>query len=156
MIFHPQNTVKKDGAFIFSKNVIAAAAPCLNKDIIKEFWFLYSCRASTLEINETDGFLFKIGEAELLSLDGMEYTINVERTGIALNAKDEKSLLCGFMTLLDHLKATDERGELEMKAECVEIKESALIRIIAAPITIVPMPISRANAGISSSETRFL
>ena len=128
MIFHPQNAFKKDGSYILPKNVIATAAPCLNKDIIKEFWFLYSCRASNLEINETDGFVFKIGEAKTLSLDGMEYAINVEKTGIALNAKDEKSLLCGFMTLLDHLKATDERGELEMKAECVEIKESALIK----------------------------
>ena len=129
MIFHPQNTVKKDGAFIFSKRIAAAASPCLNKDIIKEFWFLYSCRASTLEINETDGFVFKIGEAKELSLDGvMDYTINVEKTGITVTAKDEKSLLCGFMTLLDHLKATDERGELEMKAECAEIRESALIK----------------------------
>ena len=128
MIFHPQNAFKKDGSYILPKNVIATANPCLNKDIIKEFWFLYSCHASNLEINETDGFVFKIGEAKTLSLDGMEYAINVEKTGIALTAKDEKSLLCGFMTLLDHLKATDERGELEMKAECVEIKESALIK----------------------------
>lgn len=128
MIFHPQNALKKDGSYIIPKNVIATANHCLNKDIIKEFWFLYSCRASNLEINETDGFIFKIGEAKTLSLDGMEYAINVEKTGITLNAKDEKSLLCGFMTLLDHLKATDERGELEMKAECVEIKEKALIQ----------------------------
>ena len=128
MVFHPQNLTKKDGAFIFSSTVCASANPCMGKDIIKELWYNYSCQCSTLEVKEADGFVFAVGNASLPELCGMEYAINIEKDGIAVCAADEKSLIQAYMTLLDMFKPIDRDNDgLEIKLECAQIRERALI-----------------------------
>jgi hypothetical protein len=127
MIFHPQNVVKTGGSFVFSKNMYAFAQSCLNKDIIKEFWFNYTAHCSALEITETDEYVFSIGTAEKLSVDDYDYTINITASGMCISARDEKALIHGFMTLIDQFKVVDDRGENEIRLECCQIRERALI-----------------------------
>ena len=138
MIFQPTNLVKKDGAFVFSKEICATANSSINKDVLKEFWYNYSCHASTLEVKEIKDYAFIIGNAKPLALDDAEYTINIEEGGIAINAKDEKTLLAGFMTLLDRFDPIDDNEELAIKIECAEIRDSALIKNRMAHFCIFP------------------
>ena len=128
MVFNPRNIIKRNGAFVFSKEICAMANACVNKEIIKEFWYNYSCQASTLEVKEIKDCAFIIGNAKPLALDDAEYTINIEECGVAINAKDEKTLLAGFMTLLDRFKPVDDNGELAIEIECAEIRDCSLIK----------------------------
>lgn len=105
----------------------AFAQSCLNKDIIKEFWFNYTAHCSALEITETDEYVFSIGKAEKLSVDDYDYTINITASGMCISARDEKALIHGFMTLIDQFKVVDDRGENEIRLECCQIRERALI-----------------------------
>ena len=63
MIFHPQNTVDTEGCFTFFGKANATAHPCLNKDIIKEFWQGFTFQSSALSISESDEYIFSIGKA---------------------------------------------------------------------------------------------
>ena len=91
MIFHPQNLLKREGCFVFPKNVCASAHPCLNKDVLKEFWHNFTFRSSELCICPCEKYVFKIGNAETIALEGAEYSINVSPDGVCVCGKDEKS-----------------------------------------------------------------
>jgi len=127
MIFNPDNIIKKDGNFVFSGKVFAKAHKCLNKDVIKEFWFGHTYRTGELEITETDKLVFCVGEAEFLPLDGNLYSINVTEKGIALTAATETGLINGFMTLIDRINMVGFDGKTLEIAAC-EIKEKALVK----------------------------
>ena len=86
MIFNPKNIAKTDGSFVFSGNVQAIANACLNKSIFCDFWKNFSFQFSTLTISESDEYIFSIGNAKKLSLDGYEYSINIEPCGICVYA----------------------------------------------------------------------
>ena len=92
MIFNPQNIVKTHGTFTFCGNVNATSHPSLNKDILKTFWQNFTFQSSALSICESDEFIFLLGNAKPLSLDGCEYSINVEPDGICVCAENEKTL----------------------------------------------------------------
>ena len=128
MVFHPQSVIKKDGAFIFSKKVTALAHSCIDKEIIKEFWHNFTSHASSLEVNVTDEYIFSIGNAERISLDGADYSINITNDGIFILAKDEKTLLQSYMTLLDQFKVIDDSGENEIFLSASEIRDKALVQ----------------------------
>ncbi len=128
MIFHPQNLIHTDGKLIIEGNMNAIAHPCLNKGIIKDFWYGFTFHSSTLNISECEGFLFTIGAAKPLSLDGCDYSINVESDGLCVCANNEKDLVRGFMTLLDRFKAVDCNGELAIEIDCCQIKDKPLIQ----------------------------
>ena len=72
MIFHPQNLIKTGGRFLFSGNIHAIAHPCLNKNIIKDFWHNFTFQSSALNISECEQFIFLIGKVEPISLDGCD------------------------------------------------------------------------------------
>lgn len=126
MIFNPDNIVKKEGSFIFSGKTLAKANACLNKEILKEFWTGHTFRTGELEILETDEFVFCVGEAEILPLDGNLYAINVTEKGIAVNAQSETGLINGFMALIDRIKFVG-FDRKTLKIDCCEIKEKPLI-----------------------------
>ena len=130
MLFHPKNLIKSKGSFVFSNDLEAIAHPCLNNDTIKEFWCNFTFQCSTLRISESDQFIFSIGNAKVLPLDGSNYSINIEPTGICVYAENEKDLIHGFMTLLDRFKAidTDEDEGLAIEVECCMIKDSPLVQ----------------------------
>lgn len=128
MIFHPQNTTKTQGSFVFFGNVNAIAHSCLNKNIIKEFWHNFTCQSSTLSIHESNEYIFSIGNAKPLPFDGFDYSINVEPDGVCICAENEKNLIRGFMTLLDRFKAVDIDETLAVELECCQIKDKPIIQ----------------------------
>lgn len=128
MIFHPQNTVKTEGDFIFSGAVHALAHPCLNKGIIKDLWRGFTYQSSSLCICESREFVFSIGNARPLPPDGHDYSINVEAGGICVCAETEKELIRGFMTLIDRFEAIDRGEALAIKVSGCQIKDKPRIR----------------------------
>ena len=128
MIFHPQNLLKTEGSFILSKNVTASAHACLCKPIFKELWHNFTFQSSALSISESDELVFLIGSAEKLALDEYAYSINVTPKGICICGKDEKSLVQGFISLLDRFKAIDVGEETAVETECCQIKDMPLIQ----------------------------
>jgi len=128
MIFHSQNTVKKQGSFTFFGNVNAISHPCLNKVIIKDFWHNFTFQSSTLRVSESDEFIFLIGNVKPLPLDGSDYSINVEPGGICICAENEKNLLYGFMTLLDRFRAIDGYEGLTVEVECCQINGKPTVK----------------------------
>lgn len=127
MIFHPQSTVNNVGSFTFFGNVNAIAHPCLNKNIIKEFWSNFTFKSSTLNVCESKEYIFSLGKAKPLSFDGYDYSINIEPDGICVCAENEKNLICGFMTLLDLFQAIDLNESLAIKVDCCQIKDRPMI-----------------------------
>ena len=128
MIFHPQNMDITEGCFSFRGAVSASAHPCLNKDIIKDFWHNFTFQCSTLNIKESSDFVFSIGNAKPLSLDGYDYSINIKPDGICVRAENERELIRGFMTLIDRFRAFDSDDELVIRTECCRIRDKAMIR----------------------------
>lgn len=128
MIFRPHNLIKSENNFIFYGEVNAIAHPCLNKDIIKEFWRNFSFGCSTLNVSECDKFIFSIGNTKALPLDGADYSINIDEGGVCVCAENEKNLIYGFVTLLDRFSGVDREDSLAVKLDCCQIKESPLIK----------------------------
>lgn len=124
MIFNSENVINKEGVFCFNKELEAFVHSSLNKEVLKDLWFNHTYRTAKINFSETDGFVFKTGTAKNPETDGYSYAINVEKTGISITANNEKDLVCGFITLLDRIRLTEE-GNLEI--DCCEIKESPVI-----------------------------
>ena len=125
MIFHPQNIIKTNGSFTFWGDINAIAHPCLNKNIIKEFWHNFTFQGSTLKICEGNEFVFSIGNAKPLSLDGYDYTLRVTPEGFCVCGKGEDDLRLGFMVLLDRIAMTDTDRGTALQLDCCEIRGRA-------------------------------
>ena len=128
MIFNPQNFKKTEGTFVLPATASAVANPCMNKDILKEYWYNFSFECSALELTATDELVFAVGNAPKLPLNGCAYSVNVTPDGICIFAETEQDLLHGYMTLLDQIKAIDVDGEVAACIECCEFAERALIQ----------------------------
>ena len=127
MIFNPKNTVITDECFVFSGDVCAVANACIDTDIIKEFWHNFTFTCSSLSVTAADEYVFCVGNAAKLPLDGNEYSINVTNDGICVYAKDKESLLHGFMTLIDRFKAKDGDTGLCVTVGGCQIKDKPII-----------------------------
>ncbi len=125
MIFEHKNLLNKEGTFCFADKIGATANKVLNKEILKEFWHGHTFQCSEIDFKETDDMIFLIGEASKLSLDGNEYAINVEKTGICITAETEQGLIHGFMTLIDLIRMEEENTP---EIPCCEIKEMPVIK----------------------------
>ena len=128
MIFHPQSLKKTEGSFVLPAAVSAVANPCMDKDILKEYWHNFSFECSALELTATDELVFAVGNAPKLPLNGCAYSVNVTPDGICIFAETEQDLLHGYMTLLDQIKAIDLNDTTAASIECCEFAERALIR----------------------------
>ena len=128
MIFEPKVCSLTGGNFVLSGMINATAHPCLNKAIIKEFWNNFTFNASELTVSETEEFVFSIGNAKKLSLDGNAYSISIEPSGVCIYAENEKDLIYGFMTLIDRIKAIDLNEKTVPVLECCEIRDCAAIQ----------------------------
>ena len=93
MVFNPRNIAKTEGSFTFSGNINAVAHSSLNKSIIKEFWHNFTFKSSTLNISESDEFVFSVGSVKPIALDGCDYSINIEKDGFCVYAENEKNLI---------------------------------------------------------------
>ena len=128
MIFNPQNFKKTEGTFVLPATASAVANPCMNKDILKEYWYNFSFECSALELTATDELVFAVGNAPKLPLNGCAYSVNVTPDGICIFAETEQDLLHGYMTLLDQIKAIDVDDQTAASIECCEFAERALIQ----------------------------
>jgi len=128
MIFHPQNTIQNEGRFSLSNRICAQAHPCVNTALAKELWRNFSYQTSELEIcRETREYVFSVGTAQKLPLDGNEYSIHVTPDGICVSAESAQALQRGFMTLLDRFEAIDRDGATAVEIACCQIKDLALV-----------------------------
>ena len=127
MIFHPQNPMNREGGFVFPKNVTARAHASLDKEVIKEFWRNFTFQSSSFGVEACKEYVFAVGKAEALPLDGHEYSVNVTTEGVCVCARSEKTLLHGFMTLIDLFRAVDTEDGVAAEAAYCEIRESAQI-----------------------------
>lgn len=138
MIFTPHGIVKASGSFIFSGNVNATAHPCLNKDIFKELWRNFTFGSSELGTSASEEYIFSIGNAKKLPLDGNAYSINVQKEGLCICADNERDLIHGFMTLIDRFKAIDLGEESAVELEYCEIRDRAAIQTRMVHFCIFP------------------
>lgn len=138
MIFYPPELVPMQGRFVFSENVTAKASHCLSKAIFSELWHNFSFRASSLTVEPCNEFVFSIGAVDRLPLDGAEYSINVSENGIYVYAESERSLLHGFMTLLDRIRATEDDSGIKAQIDACQIKDRAAIQTRMVHFCIFP------------------
>lgn len=124
MLFKPQKVTLTGGSCIVPANVAATAHESFTSPIFKEFWAGFTFGWSSIEIAATDEYIFRIGEAESLSAQGFEYSINVESGGICVTADSREALARGFMTLLDRMKPLDDNT---IEIECCRIFDSPAI-----------------------------
>jgi hypothetical protein len=128
MIFHSQNFTRSEEKFIISEEVHAISHPCLNKSIFMDFWRNFTFQASNLTASETDKYVFSVGDISAAELGTYDYSINITPHGICVCAKDQNTLVQGFVTLLDQFRAEDQDGKTVIVAECCQIKDSASIK----------------------------
>lgn len=128
MIFHPRYLMKSHGSYLFPAHACAVAHSSLNKDVIKEFWHNFTFQSSELLISECDDYVFTVGTADRIPLNGEAYSVHVSPEGVCVYAENEKDLLCGWMTLLDRLQAADVADGIAAEAECCVIADSPLIQ----------------------------
>ncbi len=123
-MFKPDYERISDGYFTFGTKVSAAAHHCLNNESIKSFWKGFCCQSSEVEISSCDELIFSVGKAARPSLNGMQYAVNVESTGICVVGSSKKGLINGFMTLLHQIKVkTITDGEAVFEIKCGEFRE---------------------------------
>ena len=128
MLFDLQSGARQDGSFIIPQKACAKAHPCLNKGIFSEFWHGFNRGASELVLDECAEYVFSIGNAGPIALDGNDYSINVTADGICVLAESEGELIRGFMTLLDRIRFVDDKDGLKTAVDHAELLESALIK----------------------------
>ena len=123
MIFRPKYYEKKAGQFALSEQICATAHSCLDQDVLREFWSNFTFQSSEISFCAASDYIFSVGNAEKLPLDGYSYTVNVKEDGICIFAEDRGALVKGFMALLDLMKPID-RGEVTGAVlGCCELKD---------------------------------
>ena len=128
-MFIPSYEKKADGYFTFGKKVTASANICINNDSLKSFWKGFCCQSCEPEITPCDELIFAVGEAQKPLLDGNQYAVNVEETGICVIGDSEKGLINGYITLLHQIKTrkiTDKEAVFEIR--CGTFKETPRIQ----------------------------
>ena len=118
MLFYPQSIREAGGKLVLPENTNAVAHPCLGAAGIGEFWQNFALGVSSLAVSPCEEYVFTVGNAERLSLEGYEYSINVKESGICICAENEAGLLHGFMTLLDRFEAVDLGEDTAIEIAC--------------------------------------
>ena len=127
MIFYPQGLVKEKGSFFFKGDVCARAHASLCKPIFKELFKNFSYQSASLSTVEEESLVFAMGEAPTPSLDGSDYALSVTEQGLCVCGKDEKSLIRGFMTLIDRFVSAERENALGVAVDCFSLAESPLV-----------------------------
>ena len=138
MIFQVKKEIVQAGSFVACGELTAAAHACLAKPVIAEFWHNFTYQSSTIAIHPREEFVFSIGSATPLPLDGYAYSIHITTEGICINAESKQALIHGFMTLLDRLRATEVDDRLCAEISCAQIWDRAIIENRMAHFCILP------------------
>lgn len=123
MLFHPKCLTLTEGTFVTKGEISATAHPALCRPILRELWQSFTFGASSLRLRDTtEGYVFSVGDVAPLPLDGYDFSLHIEKNGLFLLAKDERSLLHGYLTLLDRFYAVD------MDEECAAAADGCALR----------------------------
>ncbi len=132
-------TGERENAFVIVGDAVAAAHPCLDKGILKEFWHGFSCQGSTLGVLPVKDPVFCIGEASAPELRDADYAFHVEKTGLFLTAKDEVSLVRGYMAILDRMEPyRTEEGKSALAFPCETVREAPPVALRFAHLCVFP------------------
>lgn len=126
MIFEHPCIRQKPGHYQIPHTVTASACPDMDRTILKEFWHTFTFCESTICIVPSAAHQFRIGTAEQLPLGGAAYAVCVAPCGISIAAADSRSLIHGYMTLLDRIRTADD-GRLVI--DCCEIYDRPSIPV---------------------------
>lgn len=138
-MFSPVYDKKTDGCFTFGAGVSATANVCLDNNSIKEFWRGFCCQSSELEITASNELIFLIGNAAKPELDGNQYAVNIEKTGVCVVGDSEKGLINGCMTMLDLIEVKEINGENAVfEIGCGVFRENPRIKNQMAHFCIFP------------------
>lgn len=135
MLFKHENTIQTQGNYYIPESVSAFTNSVLNKETLKKFWHGYTFSISEIDFMDTNELIFLIGEAKKPDIGNNSYAINVKETGICISAKDEKSLIHGYITFLDIIEM-DNDGRVFVK--CCEIKENPYVKNRMAHFCVFP------------------
>lgn len=138
MFFDVQNLKKLTGRYPVEGKIRAVAHASLCKPVFAEYWNNFSYGLSEIELLPTDSFTFCIGQAPVLSLDGESYRVSITESGVSLAACSEKSLICGFMTLIDRLLMERVNGESRLFLDACTYGETAFIARRMAHFCVFP------------------
>ena len=138
MFFDVQNLTKLTGRYPVEGKIRAVAHASLCKPVFAEYWNNFSYGLSEIELLPTDSFTFCIGQAPVLSLDGESYRVSITESGVSLAACSEKSLICGFMTLIDRLLMERVNGESRLFLDACTYGETAFIARRMAHFCVFP------------------
>ena len=128
MLFHPKSVSATQGVLTLEGEVCATANPVLHKDVLGELWENFTYGVSTLCLRDTaEEYVFRIGDARVLPLDGYDFSIHIQESGLSVLAKDARSLIHGYLTLLDRFRATELDGRCVAVADCCEIRDRASV-----------------------------
>lgn len=138
MFFDVQNLTKLTGRYPVEEKIRAVAHASLCKPVFAEYWNNFSYGLSEIELLPTDSFTFCIGQAPVLPLDGESYRVSITESGVSLAACSEKSLICGFMTLIDRLLMERVNGESRLFLDACTYGETAFIARRMAHFCVFP------------------
>ena len=138
MFFDVQNLTKLTGRYPVEGKIRAVAHASLCKPVFAEYWNNFSYGLSEIELLPTDSFTFCIGQAPVLSLDGESYRVSITESGVSLADCSEKSLICGFMTLIDRLLMERVNGESRLFLDACTYGETAFIARRMAHFCVFP------------------
>ncbi len=138
MFFDVQNLTKLTGRYPVEEKIRAVAHASLCKPVFAEYWNNFSYGLSEIELLPTDSFTFCIGQAPVLPLDGESYRVSITESGVSLAACSEKSLICGFMTLIDRLLMERVNGESRLFLDACTYGETAFIARRLAHFCVFP------------------
>ena len=138
MFFDVQNLKKLTGRYPVEGKIRAVAHASLCKPVFAEYWNNFSYGLSEIELLPTDSFTFCIGQAPVLPLDGESYRVSITESGVSLAACSEKSLICGFMTLIDRLLMERVNGESRLFLDACTYGETAFIARRMAHFCVFP------------------
>ena len=138
MFFDVRNLTKLTGRYPVEGKIRAVAHASLCKPVFAEYWNNFSYGLSEIELLPTDSFTFCIGQAPVLPLDGESYRVSITESGVSLAACSEKSLICGFMTLIDRLLMERVNGESRLFLDACTYGETAFIARRMAHFCVFP------------------
>lgn len=128
-MFSPKYEKKTDGCFVFGTQVRANADSCLDNEAIKSLWKGFCCQSCELSVTSADEMIFSVGEAQKPELDGNQYAVNIEKTGLCIVGDSEKGLINGYITLLHQIEVKEINGENAVfEIGCGVFKEKPCIK----------------------------
>lgn len=119
----------KKSYFCFGSRLAVRADKGLDQAVIKELWNGFCFQCGTLDLTAREEFHFRTGEIQYPELtEGKEYVICVARTGIAVTAKDSKSLARAVMVLMLRIEVVDlTEGREQFRIETCLLESAYLI-----------------------------